>query len=424
MLASARDREHELTTQVVRDRTRFFELEARVAELSAIAARVVTAEDERRRAEETAAEREREAALARAEVEAQRSELERLSSRNTELEADLAAVADELARAAVSRTEAARLEVERDEARERAQVERRLAAEDRIRAAEANLRATELQRQLREAERRIVRVANGNGDQAERTVEADVVAAQPPPWIELQRRSSESPRSAPGPEGSTEELLSDVVTLPEDGATGTESDPGEGWVAAGATGMPEAGGGEANVRPPAHGATSTTESTASTWPDLERATSEPTRQPLLGAKPDHQVPDDEPGTGSREAATAEPDVADVLPALDPDPSSAATFRTGSGHPDPIASPPAATQPAVVRTWGAPAAEAPAAPDTDVVDLTAGSAPSTVEDDRADEDDRASEDETAHTEQAWSSPGADEAPSPNERLWRLIRGRRD
>jgi hypothetical protein len=79
---------------------------------------------------------------------------------------------------------------------------------------------------------------------------------------------------------------------------------------------------------------------------------------------------------------------------------------------------------VVRTWGAPAAEAPAAPDTDVVDLTAGSAPSTVEDDRADEDDRASEDETAHTEQAWSSPGADEAPSPNERLWRLIRGRRD
>ncbi|HET9672616.1 MAG TPA: hypothetical protein VFQ40_07185, partial [Actinomycetota bacterium] len=218
MLAAARDREHELTTQVVRGRTRILELEAEVSELDAIAARVVTAEEEQERAAALASERERESVLARAEVEAQGAEIGRLRARTAELEADLRSVSQELAGAAIARTQVARLQLERDEAIARAQTERRLAGEDRVRAAEANLRATELQRQLREAERRIVRATNGNAEQAKQAAEAaGAGVSAPPPWIELQRTSS---RSAP-------EAVEDVEEPAVPGADGGGSPSSE-----------------------------------------------------------------------------------------------------------------------------------------------------------------------------------------------------
>jgi hypothetical protein len=197
MLTRARELEHELTAQTVRDRGQIFRYEAEISEVSAIAARVSAAEDARRQAEAIAAESERASALAAAEVEAGLAEIDQLRSRNAELEADLAAVMKELAAAAVARAEAVRLEAERDEARERAQIERRLATQDRRRAAEAGLRATELQHQLREAERRIVKVANDTHQESTAVSDSEdgdgqAVVETPPPWIELQRASAES----------------------------------------------------------------------------------------------------------------------------------------------------------------------------------------------------------------------------------------
>jgi hypothetical protein len=202
LLARAHEREHELTTQAVRDRARILEFEARISELSAIAAHVSRAEEAQRRAETLAMDRDRASTLAQAEFAAQRAEIDRLRSRNSELEADLASVAEEIAAAAVARAEAARLRVERDEARGRAHAERRLAAEDRLRAVEADLRATELQNQLRTAERRIVRITNEKREPA--TPPAGVeTAAETPPWIELQRVSSEAtPEGSSAPGGS------------------------------------------------------------------------------------------------------------------------------------------------------------------------------------------------------------------------------
>ncbi len=194
MLGKARDLEHELTAKAVRDRAQIFRYEAEISELSSISARVSTAEEARRQAEAVAAESERALAWATAAVEAQKAEIVQLRSRNTELEADLVAVTEKIAAAAVARAEAIRLKAERDEARERAQVERGLAAQDRRRAAEAGLRAAELQHQLREAERRMVQVSNTTHREGIAAPEDadEEVAEIPPPWIELQRASSEA----------------------------------------------------------------------------------------------------------------------------------------------------------------------------------------------------------------------------------------
>ena len=194
MLTAAREREQHLTVELIRQRARVTEYEARISELGAIAARVAAAEESRREAEAAAAEHERGRTVADAELEALRAEAETHRSRIGELEADLAAVSDELAEAAVARTEASRLEKERNEARERAHTERRLAAADRIRAAEAELRATELQGRLRAAERRIVKLANAvrepASDRSDAREEEEVT--QEPPWIELQRANAAS----------------------------------------------------------------------------------------------------------------------------------------------------------------------------------------------------------------------------------------
>jgi hypothetical protein len=200
MLAKARDLEHELTAKAVRDRAQIFRYEAEISELSAISARVSTAEEARRQAVAVAAESERALALAVAHVEAQGAEIDQLRSRNRELEADLVALTEKLAAAAVARAEAVRLKAERDEARERAHVERGLAAQDRRRAAEAGVRAAELQHELREAERRMVQVSNTTHRESNAAPEdagKQEVAEIPPPWIELQRASSEAASVGP-----------------------------------------------------------------------------------------------------------------------------------------------------------------------------------------------------------------------------------
>lgn len=163
MLARAREREDSLTVQSIRDQAAIADSESRLAEMSAIAARVATSEAARREEETVAAEANRKLTLAQAEADARRTEIERLRSRCSELETDLSRLAREVAAATVARAEASRTERERNEARDRASAERRLAAEDRRRAAEANLRAAELQSQLLAAERRIVKLTNERG---------------------------------------------------------------------------------------------------------------------------------------------------------------------------------------------------------------------------------------------------------------------
>jgi hypothetical protein len=197
LLAGSRDREQELTAQAFRDRARISEHASRLAELGAIADRLWEADEARQQAATVAAEADRAAELARAEVEAQRAEIDRLRSRNSELEADLASLAGDLAAAAVARHEADRLRAERDAAHARAETERRLAGDDRLRAAAAELRATELQGQLRAAERRIVQVANGRTEPVSPTPRAAEPTEAPPPWIELQRLSSETAPEVP-----------------------------------------------------------------------------------------------------------------------------------------------------------------------------------------------------------------------------------
>jgi hypothetical protein len=163
MLANARGREHELTTEAVRHRARIFEADARIFELSSVAARVTAAEDARRDAEALAQENERAAALAKAEAKAVETEIALVRARNAELESDLASIADELAAATVARTEAVRQEREENEARQRAQVERRMAAEGRLRASEATLRANEPRDRPPDAETRTPTMAGEGG---------------------------------------------------------------------------------------------------------------------------------------------------------------------------------------------------------------------------------------------------------------------
>lgn len=188
MLARAREREDSLTVQTIRDQAAIADTESRLAEMSAIAARVAMSEAARREEETVAAEANRRLTLAQTEAEARQAEIERLRSRCSELETDLSRLAREVAAATVARAEASRTERERNEARDRASAERRLAAEDRRRAAEANLRATELQSQLRAAERRIVKLTN------ERS--ASEAEPEAPPNV-LEPKRTEAPAKAP-----------------------------------------------------------------------------------------------------------------------------------------------------------------------------------------------------------------------------------
>jgi hypothetical protein len=226
MLTKAREREDGLTTQTVRDRATITEHEARIVELSAMAAREAASDQARRRAEADAADSRRRLSLAHAEVQTRQVEIQRLRAKCSELETDLRALAADVAAAAVARAEASRVERERNEARDRAFTERRLAADDRRRAAEAELRAAELQNQLWTAERRLAELANersagATAPEAPAKVLEPVAAA--PPWIELQRSTStsadrvasETPRAEP----SREPDLIDLTEEPETGST-------------------------------------------------------------------------------------------------------------------------------------------------------------------------------------------------------------
>jgi chromosome segregation ATPase len=247
MLKAAREREQQLTIDLIRQRAKVTGYEGKISELGAIAARVASAEASRREAEAAAADHEQALRMAQAETEALRTEIESIRSRSKELEAELAAASEQLAEAAVARTEASRLEKERNVARERAHAERRLAAADRIRAAEAELRATQLQGRLRAAERRIVELStaarrrgtNGSAVEEDRTS---------PPLIELQEANaaSEDPEAPPRPdvidlteveEASAEALDEETETTPSEDAAESgsrvEDRPAEDtWVAA------------------------------------------------------------------------------------------------------------------------------------------------------------------------------------------------
>jgi len=160
MLARAREREEGLTAQSVREQSTIAACETRIAELTAIAARLPASEAARREAEVTVAETKKRLMQVRAEAEARQAEIERLRSRNAQLESDLGAVAVETVSAAVARAEVARAERELNEARDRAYTERRLAAADRRRAAEAELRTIDMHHQLRLAERKLAQFTN------------------------------------------------------------------------------------------------------------------------------------------------------------------------------------------------------------------------------------------------------------------------
>jgi len=158
MLARAREREEGFTAQSIREQSTIAECETRIAELTAIAARLPESEAARREAEVEVAETTKQLTLAQSEAEARQDEIERLRSRNAQLEGELAAIAVESVSAAVARAEAARAERELNEARDRAFTERRLAAADRRRAAEADLRAIDIQHQLRLTERKLAQL--------------------------------------------------------------------------------------------------------------------------------------------------------------------------------------------------------------------------------------------------------------------------
>jgi chromosome segregation ATPase len=224
LLGSAREREHDLTVQLVRDRAQITEYEGQISELSTIAARVSSAEEARREAEAAMVERERAIAVAEADLDAARAEAERLRSRCSELEADLEVVASEMAAATMARTAAARLERERNEAHERAITERRLAAADRVRAAEAEVRAAELRAQLGAAERRLVQLSNAvRESQTALDVDESSVATEPP-WIGLQRANAD-PEPAAASGGSPTASLG--TAAPEPTPTAADARPDE-----------------------------------------------------------------------------------------------------------------------------------------------------------------------------------------------------
>jgi type II secretory pathway pseudopilin PulG len=195
MLARAREREEGLTAQSIREQSTIAECETRIAELTAIAARLPESEAARHEAEVEVAETTKQLTLAQSEAEARQDEIERLRSRNAQLEGELAAIAVESVSAAIARAEVARAERELNEARDRAFTERRLAAADRRRAAESDLRAIDIQHQLRLAERKLAQLTK-----------------KPEPFG--QEREPEPSSAGPWPTVSTEADILDLTNEP------------------------------------------------------------------------------------------------------------------------------------------------------------------------------------------------------------------
>jgi hypothetical protein len=405
MLGKARDLEHELTAKAVRDRAQIFRYEAEISELSAISARVSNAEEARRQAEAVAAESERALALAVAQVEAQGAEIAQLRSRNTELEADLVAVTEKIAAAAVARAEAIRLKAERDEARERAQVERGLAAQDRRRAAEAGLRAAELQHQLREAERRMVQVSNTPHRESVAVPEdadAEEVAEIPPPWIELQRASSEAasngPHTATVPDAvepaSAQDEEPKIVTVGDAEPEVSEPEVSEPEVAE----RDEV----AALEEPSEAAAPSAPSGPVVMPTPRSSAAEP-----RSASPAAKMPAPPKPWADRASAASTAAPWEAVAAK----GSENTMSTTEG----VADEPKVTE----SDASADARDAETVPPTtDVIDLTAADQTSIDDLDEKDEDEA---DEDAGTDSG-STSGAGWA-APNEKIWQLLRGRR-
>ena len=392
MLGKARDLEHELTAKAVRDRAQIFRYEAEISELSSISARVSNAEEARREAEAVTAESERALALAVAQVEAQGAEIAQLRSRNSELEADLVTVTEKIAAAAVARAEAVRLKEERDEARERAQVERGLAAQDRRRAAEAGLRAAELQHQLREAERRMVQVSNtthreslavtGDADEEE-------VAEIPPPWIELQRASSEAasngPHTAAVPDAvETAGARDEEPTVVEVGdAEPDVAEPDE------AAAVEEPNGAAAPFTPSDPAASATPRSSAA-----ERGSALPPAKMPAPPKP----------WADRASAASTAAPWEAVAAKGSENLRSTTERVGD-------------EPKVTESEAAADANdvETIPPTTDVIDLTAADQTSIDDLDENEADEDAGADSGSTSGGGWAAP--------NEKIWQLLRGRR-
>ena len=402
MLGKARDLEHELTARAVRDRAQIFRYEAEISELSAISARVSTAEEARRQAEADALESERALALAVAEVEAQRAEIVQLRSRNTELEADLVAVTEKLAAAAVARAEAVRLKAERDEARERAQVERGLAAQDRRRAAEAGLRAAELQHQLREAERRMVQVSNTTHRESlpvPEDVDGEEVVEIPPPWIELQRASSEAaslaPHTAAVPDAvetaSAQDEEPAIVMIGE-----AEADVAQPEVAEPEVAEPEV----AAVEESNGAAAPSTPSELVEMPAPRSSEAEPASAPPAAEMPAPPKPLSDRASAASTAAPWE--------AITARRSESISWTTEEVVDEPRVT---GSDDGTAETRDVESIP----PTTDVIDLTAGDQTSIDDLDEEDEDEDVGADAGPTTGGGWTAP--------NERIWQLLRGRR-
>ena len=194
LLAQSRAREDALTTQGFKDQATIARFGTKNAELAAIAAGAATNEAARREAESVAAEAERRTKLALDELETRQVELAQLRERCLELQKDLDTLAGQAAIATIARAEADRMMRERDEARGRAETERGLAAQDRARAEMAERLAAALQgRSVAERERADPVGPRRPVGQQWRSMAPPVprLVGATPPWIELQRGSSE-----------------------------------------------------------------------------------------------------------------------------------------------------------------------------------------------------------------------------------------
>jgi hypothetical protein len=226
LLTQSRAREDALTTQGFKDQATIARFGAKNAELAAIAAGAATNEAARREAESAAAEAERRTKLAHDELETRLVEMAQLRERCLELQKDLDTLAGQAAAATIARAEADRMMRERDEARERAETERGLAAQDRARAeASERLAATLRGRSVAERERAALAGARPSVAQQKRSMAPPVpkLVGATPPWIELQRGSSEqaapSATVLPWPPKEPKVAESAEAEPPETGAT-------------------------------------------------------------------------------------------------------------------------------------------------------------------------------------------------------------
>ncbi len=193
LLTQSRAREDALTTQGFKDQATIARFGAKNAELAVIAAGAATNEASRREAESAAAEAERRTKLAHDELETRLVEMAQLRERCLELQKDLDTLAGQAAAATIARAEAARMMRERDEARERAETERGLAARDRARAEASERLAASLQGRSVVERSAALAEARPSIAQQKRSMAPPVpkLVGATPPWIELQRGSSE-----------------------------------------------------------------------------------------------------------------------------------------------------------------------------------------------------------------------------------------